>query len=116
MFDVDSGELLDYEPGMPFFYTHPGAYHPELLDRDCLAKKAIEDVLPNDADIPDGYVQDIDVFRQIGGFAFYRGSPFKKSLRAVGGPESGKSLILFILREAVGKDARAVARNNPRPH
>jgi phage/plasmid-associated DNA primase len=107
VFDVDSGELLDYEPGMPFFYTHPGAYHPELLDRDCLAKKAIEDVLPNDADIPDGYVQDIDVFRQIGGFAFYRGSPFKKSLMLVGGPDSGKSLILFILREAVGKDARA---------
>ena len=107
VFDLDTGTLCDYDPDVPFFFIHPGAYNKALLGKETLAKKCIDAVLPPAGDEPEGTVSRATEFQEIGGAGFYRLCLYKKGLMLFGDKNTGKSVILAILRNSVGKDARA---------
>ena len=117
VFDLASDALIDYSPEVPFFFIHAGGYYPTLLDKETAARKCIENVLPEyvgDGDEladPDPHVTktvtDATVFQEIGGSCFYRVFLYRTALMLFGPKRSGKSILLAILRNAVGKDARS---------
>lgn len=105
VYDIDKNVLSDYSPDVPFFYTHPGCYNPALLSKMTEARKCVENVLPGEADKKT--ITDAMVFQEMGGAGFYRMFLYRKALMLFGPKRSGKSILLAILRNAVGKDARA---------
>jgi phage/plasmid-associated DNA primase len=120
VYDIDADKLIDYDPDVPFFFVYPGGYYPALLDAETDVRTCIETILPEyigdgdelaDANTPvasaNKTVSDATVFQEIGGSCFYRMVLYKTALMLFGSKDSGKSVLLAILRNAVGKKARS---------
>jgi phage/plasmid-associated DNA primase len=117
VYDLNADKLVDYDPDVPFFIIYAGGYRPELLNKETVARTCIETILPEY--IGDGdeladpntsiknTVSDATVYQEIGGSCFYRAFLFKTALMFFGPKDSGKSILLAILRNAIGNKARS---------
>ena len=88
-----TGELIPHSPDLYFTIQIPVEYNPEA---DCLAiKKFFSEVL---------YPDDIPVIEEIFGYCLYRRYHIQKAFLFVGSGANGKSVMINLLREFLGRD------------
>jgi putative DNA primase/helicase len=94
--NIDTGEVSDYSPDIPFFVKHPGSYDPALLKEGSDAEQFVKTTFPED---------DAATVQEIVGACFYRKYLYKKALMLVGDGDNGKSLLMTLINAALGDAA-----------
>jgi P4 family phage/plasmid primase-like protien len=99
VFNTDDKTIGNYTPEIPFFISHSGGYDKSLLTTQSEARKCLESTFFNASD---DEIADINVFQQVAGTCFYRKYIDQKAVMLVGKSDSGRSMILKLLKDSVG--------------
>lgn len=97
VYDLETGEFIDYSPGMAFVSKFPYDYKP-----DAPRCEVIEDVISAIA-CGDGGV--INLILETFGYCFYRENPYRGAVLLYGqSGQNGKSTLLNMLRQMIGAE------------